>query len=224
MPRRCPQSMPMTEKTEEREEWYAIRVTYSRELLVKSYLDERGVANYVPMHFAERRYGGRPRKVWVPMVHNLLFVRTTAGRLREIKAGTELPIRYIMDRQTRTPIVIPEAQMHDFMAIVASRNEHVEIVTPTEIDLAQGDPVRITGGIFAGIRGRYIRHKGHSKVAVAIRDIAVALTAYVPAKFVEKLDERPLRAERSETTTRESVHDKVDTNPNYKTPLKNSNV
>ena len=216
--------MPMTEKTEEREEWYAIRVTYGRELLVKSYLDERGVANYVPMHFAERRYGGRTRKVWVPMVRNLLFVRTTAGRLREIKAGTELPIRYIMDRQTRTPIVIPEAQMHDFMAIVASRNEHVEIVTPAEIDLAQGDPVRITGGIFAGIRGRYIRHKGHSKVAVEIRDITVALTAYVPAKFVEKLDERPRRAERSETTTRESVQDKVDTNPNYKTPLKNSNV
>ena len=156
----------MCEEPQTEQQWYAIRVTYSREMAAKSYLDSIGIESYVPMHFAERTYGGKRRKVWEPLIHNLLFIRTSADRLREIKATTTLPIRYIMDRESKSPTVIPERQMQDFMAVVATQNE----------------------GIFAGIEGRYIRHKGHSKVAVAIRNVATALTAYIPLKYIAKID------------------------------------
>lgn len=151
--RRCPQGMPMAENPENRQYWYALRVTYGREMLVKGYLDGIGVESYIPMHFARRTYGERTRKVWEPLIHNLLFIRTSALRLKEIKASTTLPIRYIMDRETKAPTVIPDNQMRDFMAVVATRNEHVEIVAPQDVDLAGGDAVRVTGGVFAGIRG-----------------------------------------------------------------------
>ena len=154
----------MCEEPQTEQQWYAIRVTYSREMAAKSYLDSIGIESYVPMHFAERTYGGKRRKVWEPLIHNLLFIRTSADRLREIKATTTLPIRYIMDRESKSPTVIPERQMQDFMAVVATQNEHVEI------------------------EGRYIRHKGHSKVAVAIRNVATALTAYIPLKYIAKID------------------------------------
>ena len=182
----------MCEEPQTEQQWYAIRVTYSREMAAKSYLDSIGIESYVPMHFAERTYGGKRRKVWEPLIHNLLFIRTSADRLREIKATTTLPIRYIMDRETKAPTVIPDNQMRDFMAVVATRNEHVEIVAPQDVDLAGGDAVRVTGGVFAGIEGRYIRHKGHSKVAVAIKDIATALTAYVPLRYIEKINQQIL--------------------------------
>ena len=172
--RRCPQGMPMAENPENRQYWYALRVTYGREMLVKGYLDGIGVESYIPMHFARRTYGERTL------------------RLKEIKASTTLPIRYIMDRETKAPTVIPDNQMRDFMAVVATRNEHVEIVAPQDVDLAGGDAVRVTGGVFAGIEGRYIRHKGHSKVAVAINDIATAQTAYVPLRYIEKINQQIL--------------------------------
>ena len=159
--RRCPQGMPMAENPENKQRWYALRVTYGREMLVKGYLDGIGVESYIPMHFARRTYGERTRKVWEPLIHNLLFICTSAVRLKEIKACTTLPIRYIMDRETKAPTVIPDNQMRDFMAVVATRNEHVEIVAPQDVDLASGDAVRVTGGVFAGIEGRYIR-QGHS--------------------------------------------------------------
>ena len=180
----------MCEEPQNEQQWYAIRVTYSREMAAKSYLDSIGIESYVPMHFAERTYGGKRRKVWEPLIHNLLFIRTSADRLREIKATTTLPIRYIMDRESKSPTVIPERQMQDFMAVVATQNEHVEIVAPQDVDLEKGDPVRVTEGMFAGIEGRYIRHKGHSKVAVAIRNVATALTAYIPLKYIAKIDEQ----------------------------------
>lgn len=185
--RRCPQGMSKAEETEKRLRWYAVRVTYSREMIVKSYLDEIGTECYVPMHFAERTYGGQKRKVWEPLIHNLLFVHTTPENLRVIKAETNLPIRYIIDRETGAPTVIPDRQMQDFMAVIATRNEHVEIVEAQKFALTGGDRVRVTGGIFAGIEGCYVRHKGHSKVAVEIGGLATALTAYVPAKYVERI-------------------------------------
>ena len=55
--RRCPQGMPMAENPENRQYWYALRVTYGREMLVKGYLDGIGVESYIPMHFARRTYG-----------------------------------------------------------------------------------------------------------------------------------------------------------------------
>lgn len=122
--------MPMAENPENKQRWYALRVTYGREMLVKGYLDGIGVESYIPMHFARRTYGERTRKVWEPLIHNLLFICTSAVRLKEIKACTTLPIRYIMDRETKAPTVIPDNQMRDFMAVVATRNEHVEIVAP----------------------------------------------------------------------------------------------
>ncbi len=128
----------MCEEPQTEQQWYAIRVTYSREMAAKSYLDSIGIESYVPMHFAERTYGGKRRKVWEPLIHNLLFIRTSADRLREIKATTTLPIRYIMDRESKSPTVIPERQMQDFMAVVATQNEHVEIVAPQDVDLEKG--------------------------------------------------------------------------------------
>ena len=68
--RRCPQGMPMAENPENRQYWYALRVTYGREMLVKGYLDGIGVESYIPMHFARRTYGERTRKVWEPLIHN----------------------------------------------------------------------------------------------------------------------------------------------------------
>ena len=58
--------MPMAENPENKQRWYALRVTYGREMLVKGYLDGIGVESYIPMHFARRTYGERTRKVWEP--------------------------------------------------------------------------------------------------------------------------------------------------------------
>ncbi len=167
-------------------QWYALRVTYARELKIKDYLDVRHVENYIPMRYEERMYGERRRRILVPAVHNLIFVHLDPLALRELKAA-DLPIRYIMDRETRLPITIPEKQMADFMRIVASGIEHVEVVEAQAGRFNEGDRVRVTAGPFSGIEGVYVRYKGHSKVALSIGGLLTALTAYVPIDSVEKI-------------------------------------
>ena len=64
----CPQGMchnePYGEEDMHTEEkfWYALRVTYARELKVKQSFDEKGIESYVPMRMVERRFFGKRRK------------------------------------------------------------------------------------------------------------------------------------------------------------------
>lgn len=167
-------------------QWYALRVTYSRELKIKEYLDARHIENYIPMQYAFCMRGGRRRRILVPSVHNLIFVRMDAQSLRQLKT-TALPIRYMMDCETRRPITVPDKQMEDFMRIVASGIEHVEVVEAQAVRFTEGDRVRVTAGPFCGIEGLYVRYKGHSKVALSIGGLLTALTAYVPLDCVEKI-------------------------------------
>ena len=93
--------------------WYAMRITYSRELALKEYLDSISVECYVPMHYEKITYQGKERRKLVPVVHNLIFVHTSRIRLDEIKQQMEykFPMRYIMDRETQSPIIVPDSQM-----------------------------------------------------------------------------------------------------------------
>ena len=43
----------------ERKEWFAIRVTYNREMKVKADLDSKGIVNFVPMQYRAMEKDGR---------------------------------------------------------------------------------------------------------------------------------------------------------------------
>ena len=79
------------EHTSEQPLWYALRVTYNREMKVKADLDERGIRNFVPMQYKAQVRNGRLVKRLVPSVHNLIFVYMEPSRMREYKEETALP-------------------------------------------------------------------------------------------------------------------------------------
>lgn len=168
--------------------WYALRVTYARELKVKQSFDEKGIESYVPMRMVERRFFGKRRKRLVPAIHNLIFVHIERARMKEIKSTTDMPIRYIMDRESKSPVIVPDKQMADFIAVAKSDNEHVEFISPDAISIKSGERVRVIDGAFKGVEGEYIRYKGHSKVAISIRNVLSVVTAYVPLRYIEKIE------------------------------------
>ena len=69
-----------TKKAEEKV-WYAIRVTYNRELKVKDDLDARGITNFVPMQYRREEKNGVMVKRLVPSVHNLIFIYLTPSEM-----------------------------------------------------------------------------------------------------------------------------------------------
>lgn len=169
--------------------WYAIRVTYNRELKVKRELDSKHIENFLPMTQRIVLRGERKIRELVPAIHNLIFIHIEAELLKVYKASTTLPIRYIMDRENNRPLVVPENQMNNFIAVAGNTDEQLEYLNPDSVELKKGDKVRVTGGVFSGAEGYFVRIKGDRRLVVTIKGIAAIATAFISPTLIEKIDE-----------------------------------
>ena len=169
--------------------WFAIRVTYNREMKVKRELDSIHIENFLPMKYRIIIRGEKKIKELVPAIHNLIFVYITPEDLKSYKATTALPIRYIMNRETREPIVIPEQQMQNFIAVAGNPTEQIVYLDPDVSNFKKGDKVKIIGGVFEGAEGYFMRIKGDRRVVVCINGIAAVATAFIHPSLVKKIDE-----------------------------------
>ena len=109
--------------------------------------------------------------------------------MKEYKATTTLPIRYIMNKGTREPIVIPDQQMKNFIAVAGNTSEQIVYLDPNLSNFKKGDKVKIIGGVFEGANGYFMRIKGDRRVVVCISGIAAVATAFVHPSLVQKIDE-----------------------------------
>lgn len=171
--------------------WYALRITYSRELALKEFLDRNSIENFIPMRYEYvTRKEQRIRKL-VPAIHNLVFIHATRKKIDEIKEenAIHLPLRYIMDRETRQPIVVPEVQMRHFIAVAGSYDQQVIYLPPTEYSMQRGDRVRITGGVFEGVEGIFVRVKGDRRVVVSIQGVMAVATTFIHPSLIVPITE-----------------------------------
>lgn len=169
--------------------WYAVRVTYSRELAFKAYLDEEKIENFIPMRYEYVVKKGRRMRKLVPAVHNLVFIHSTRKRVDEMKnkTGMNLPIRYIMNRETHQPIIIPDEQMRSFILVAGTYDEAIIYIEPEELNLVKGTKVRITGGIFEGAIGEFVRLRHDRRLVVSIEGVMAVATTYIHSSLVEPL-------------------------------------
>jgi len=182
--------MDETAKISEQAVWYAIRVTYNREMKVKAELDGLGIRNFVPMQYKAQERNGRLVKRLVPSVHNLIFIHVEPSRMRQYKETTALPIRYIMRREPngrREPITVPQQQMDSFIAVAGTYDEQLIYLNPEPGDFSQGDRVRILGGPFEGAEGVFVRVKGDRRVVVSIEGVVAVATTFIHPSLIEKI-------------------------------------
>ena len=176
-----------TPNTTDNRVWYAIRVTYNREMKVKADLDAKGISCFIPMNIVYRIYRGRRVKKLVPSIHNLIFFHISHEDMKRYKAETRLPIRYIMNPATHKPVVVPSDQMDNFIAVAGSQEEKLIYLSPEEIPFKRGDKVRVMGGPFEGAVGELVRIKGDRRVVVEIEGVVAVATAYIHPSMLEKV-------------------------------------
>lgn len=122
-----------------------------------------------------------------PAVHNLIFVRISPAWLQKIKTAKLIPAKCMYDKTTQMPLIVPDKQMDDFIALTEGKFEDVLLIDPSTEKLERGDMVRITSGMFAGIEGEYIRYRSKNRVVVRIEGFAAVATAEVPETYIEKI-------------------------------------
>ena len=172
--------------------WYALRITYGRELALQEYLNSEGIENFIPMHYEYTIKNERRVRKLVPAVHNLVFVRSSRSCIDAIKESRSatLPIRYIMDHEYHRPIIVPDSQMRNFMAVSANYDESLLYFEPSELNIRKGTRVRITGGLFEGVEGEFVRVRNDRRVVVTIEGVMAVATTFVHPSLVVPVIEK----------------------------------
>ena len=109
------------------ESWFAMRVTYRREMKIKAEMDALEVPAFVPMRRIMQK-GSRLRNTLEPAIHNLIFIHATEEKVQALKKSRP-ELQYMMRKMNgkMEKIVVPEQEMEDFMNVnpgLASRFTH----------------------------------------------------------------------------------------------------
>jgi hypothetical protein len=71
------------------EQWWVMRVAYQQELKAKAYCDNANVTSFIPMRYATTEAKGRRKRRLVPAIHNLIFIRESEEKMKDLKPCME---------------------------------------------------------------------------------------------------------------------------------------
>lgn len=171
--------------------WFPMRVTYHREMKIKASLDEIGIENFVPLRYrlVETKNGNK-KKMLVPAIHNLIFVRSTQECLTQLKMTKQVfaPMRYIMKKtsdEKKEILRIPDRQMDNFMRVASVQDDRVMFLENNAFINKVGQRVKVNDGFFAGVEGVIKRINKNKRVVVQLEGVASVAIVFVPSNQIE---------------------------------------
>ena len=171
------EALPQRGSREGAVSWFAMRVTYRREMKVKAEMDALGVQAFVPMQRIVQK-GRRLSNALEPAIHNLIFIRASEEDVQLLKASRP-ELQYMvrkMDGKTEK-IVVPDRQMADFMKVCTESPGFVEILPQAgKIQLRPGQEVMVVSGPLQGVRGYFLHVDGHRarRLVISIPGVCAA--------------------------------------------------
>ncbi len=176
-------------------QWFVIRATYGREKKAYEYIVKHGGTAFYPTVTTIKVVNGKKKKVEESLLPNLFFVFGTIDEVRTF-VEDKVNLSYIRfyrcnnttDNKRNVPLVVPDSQMRSFQIICAANNTDILTVPDNVAKFRNGQLVRITEGVFAGVEGRVARYHGQQRVAVIIDGLLTIATAYIPSAFLEVVE------------------------------------
>ena len=195
--------------------WYALRVSYSRELKVRDRLNESGIRTFVPMMWRRcpvkpgmtkgkqttsslpaptgqsteslKRMRKNPSRRLVPAVGNLCFAYSTKAELEDFIRGygETSPVHFYWDRTANKPLTVPEKAMNDFIAVSSTLDEDLIYITEITSKLREGQTVKVKEGPFKGIEGKVVRIRKSRRILVELPGMLAVATTYIQPEYLE---------------------------------------
>ena len=148
--------------------WYVMRTKPRQEKAVRTELQSFGVELYLPTTTDFHYYGhGRKKKIESPVLPSMVFVHVEAEDRFAVVNNLKHEVRYLVDRNTNSSMVVSDKQMQDFMRVCNTPEVKLECV-----EFAVGDKVTISGGAFDGLQGVVSSIKGQKRFIIVLDGIA----------------------------------------------------
>ncbi len=165
---------------------YALRMSLAEKALS---LEDR-LDYYLPKHFVLRRYASGMKRVLVPLLPSMVFVR---GRFSEVHRFQSIysfiGFATLPKDGHRTPIVVPDPDMENFRIVADKCRDDLTYYSPREMKMHKGEYIRIIGGLFDGAVAKLVKVPGkrNRKLVVELPGIAEVATTSIEPQFVRKI-------------------------------------
>lgn len=158
---------------------------------LRAYFDSIHVEHFIPMTYQIKTVKRRRQVVQVPLITNLIFIKTTLSNMYDIKIGfpgLKCRIDHCADNKY-DKLVIPTKQMEDFIKVCQYEGENVRYVEFDQLDVKPGTRVRFRGGELEGVEAVLKKVKGFrsKKYIVSINGFKSVVTSGQGADFIEIL-------------------------------------
>ena len=160
--------------------WYALYVHSRAEKKVHALLVDRGYEAFLPLITQMKKWSDRMKEVEEPLFKSYLFVRTDIRRYFEV---LELPgiVKFVTFEHKA--VVVPENQINAIKKYCAEYTEEDE--KPVEVELHEGQVVRIIGGPMAGLTGRLAQIHNKKRLIVHIESVGHYLPINISRAKIE---------------------------------------
>jgi transcription antitermination factor NusG len=165
--------------------WFAVYTTPRHEKYVNEILAERGIETFLPLFRTARQWQkSRPVVLELPLFPTYIFVRIA----REARVAVlSMPGVLSIVGSPREPWPLPDLE------IEALRSGLLERKIEPYPYLIQGERVRITAGMMAGVEGVLVRKKNDLRVVLSLDMIMRSVAVEVDAGDIEPASTTPVR-------------------------------
>ena len=202
----------MAEIQEDIEKWYVLGcLSVHHEEKVRDALRKAGFRSHVPMKYEVKTVRRQEQRTMVPAITGLIFVRATEEALKEYirhKSRESIYMRKSTFSNKQDYLTVPDYAMERFIEFTNIRQEKITYFKPEELNLKEGEKIRIKGGIYDGYEGTILRLKGkrNKHLVVQIPGVIIAAVELEP-ELVEPLN-NPIEREIRERTSKDVDGDK----------------
>ena len=165
---------------------YALRMSLAEKALSL----ENELDFYLPKHFVLRRYASGMKRVLVPLLPSMVFVRGRFSKVHRFQSiYSFIGFATLPKDGHRTPIVVPDPDMENFRIVADKCRDDLTYYSPREMKMQKGEYIRIIGGLFDGAVAKLVKVPGkrNRKLVVELPGIAEIATTSIEPQFVRKI-------------------------------------
>ena len=175
------------------EAWYAMRVTYGRELKIQAAMNGK-FETFIPKCYKTVERFGKRHYELTSCISNLLFVYGTKNQIdeerqkqAEIKNDKKWHLlNFIMNHENKM-ITVPNKQMEDFIRVSNLPAEELIPLDIREGESLTGQRVKVIDGPLVGIEGFIKRIEGNKRVVVTIDGMLATALKFISPSILTKI-------------------------------------
>jgi transcription antitermination factor NusG len=173
----------MIPSTQAETHWFVVYTRSNSEKKLADELEKSGFTVFAPTYTTVRQWSDRKKKVTLPLIKGIVFIRTTLKDLNKIYA-----FHHVVGilKEQRQPGIVRDEEIQNLRIISDEWNGDL-IETNHSPNLEKGDEIEVERGPFAGLTGQLINVNGKHRVVVRLRSLQVEFAVNVQKNAVRKI-------------------------------------